>query len=218
MKKLYLIGGEDTRTDAPHPAHERVFEDNPHVSVLVFLWTVSDLGKARSFGPLLDQYFRGLGASRVEFVDAETSDADLLASVAKTELLYLPGGDPRVLLSAIQHRRCRHLFHDFDGAIAGNSAGSMAMASNALYLTGQDGEIAPGVLHGIGIADVSVSVHYGTRRGGTNADAELISLSREGRKVFAIPENSVLILDDGEIRPQGPVAVFADGKITWLGT
>jgi hypothetical protein len=58
--------------------------------------------------------------------------------------------------------------------------------------------------------DFSVKVHYKTSR-----DRELKELSH-GRKIYAIPEDSALVFDDGSVSSIGDVYLFQNGKKTKL--
>jgi dipeptidase E len=131
-------------------------------------------------------------------------------------LIYLPGGNPRLLVQRTRNRRVVSLFQKYNKSIIGNSAGALALCKYYVVIKGQAGESKSDLVPGLGLVDFAVSVHYKSSNiiySGQSPDDELKALS-ERIKIFAIPERGALIYDNGRLKFIGNVYSFYHGKKT----
>ena len=98
----------------------------------------------------------------------------------------------------------------------------MVMSRRAIFLRGQDGEPQISVGEGLALADITVSVHYGTADrlvAGASPDDDLAALSeRMDTEIHAIPESSAVVIEGGAVSYCGDVFVFRNGHRLQIGT
>ena len=212
MAMLYFLGGEDIREEESISIHKIMFEDLSDPTMLIFEWTGGDEVKKQQWHDAYRAVFLNLGAGEVLFADSFMSNDDLIEQINNSDILYFPGGDSRELLANIHKRNLTDSLRQFDGRIAGNSAGAMAMADRAIFLEGQGNEPETSIGEGIGLVKICVSVHFGADNPHyAGRDKDLYRLSKEIGRIYAIPEHSALIVDGDRISSHGEVVIFEDG-------
>ena len=220
MSELYFIGGEDVRKPGSAKIHEGLIHDSCR-NVLVFPWTAPPSEKSKGWIDTYHKFFLDAGAIVVRFADLDSSREKICEQIGASDLLYLPGGDPRMLGENIRSQNVVSAIGAFDGVIAGNSAGAMVMSQRMIYLHGQDGEPETSVGEGLSLADISVSVHYGAENrldAGYGPDDDLASISEKRNiDVYAIPETSAVVVKGNVISYYGEVYVFRNGNRHKIG-
>jgi peptidase E len=213
--KLYFHGGEDIRKRDSKEINEKAFADaGRSPRVLIFPWTarVEKVG----YRIVMRDYFRELGAGRIEFAELSDSFRKLKGKIESSGIIYLPGGNDRIPINRIKERRIGPLFRRYGKVMIGNSAGSLALCKRYVVIRGQAGEPKTETREGIGKVDFAVTVHYKSATpelSGRSPDRELRALSRkEGMRIYAIPERCALVYDGKKIRPIGGIYVFDRGK------
>jgi peptidase E len=219
VSTLCFIGGEDVRgTDSVHMV---LLRERPGARVLVFPWSAPPSETSNLWMDIYRSCFLDAGAAEVGFADLGSPTGLISEQIAASDLLYLPGGDPRILAENIRARELGPVLGAFEGVVAGNSAGAMAMARRAVTLRGQDGEPQTSVCEGLGLADITVSVHYGApdpEAAGASPDQDLAALSASmGIEILAIPEASAVVVRGGSLSCRGEVFVFRGGRRHRLG-
>jgi cyanophycinase len=159
------------------------------------------------------RYFSGLGA-RAEAAGivtrADADDRDRIAPLARADLVYLTGGDPWYLLETLRGTRALDALQSLlrEGrALAGSSAGAMALAAEMLGRDRTSWLPALGIVRGI-----AVLPHY---RPGRAAPAP-----RAGSAVLGIPEATACVTEgDGAwtVLGTGRVGVSSAGTTTEYG-
>jgi cyanophycinase-like exopeptidase len=145
-------------------------------------------------------YFRALGADVLDVPDPREHDA--LEVLSRARLVVLPGGSPtrlhRGLAEAGLVPVLRELLDD-GGGVVGSSAGAMLLGSWTVLP-----EEGMRVVAGSGLApDVAVVPHWDGRR-----DDWVAALEAAGATtVLGLPEESGLLLEDGEATALGRKAV-----------
>ncbi len=110
------------------------------------------------------QWFRQIGA-RAEaamVVDARSaSDSAIVATIESATLIYLPGGDPVLLIETLRGSPAWHAIvkaHERGVALGGASAGAMALGSKMWNpRTG-------GLIDGLGLIPIVTLPHFGSER------------------------------------------------------
>lgn len=205
MLRLYLLGGEDLKAQDSMEINRQAFRDaGGSPLVVVFPWTSREKVRQDTYRRLMVDYFKGLGAKGVRFVEPSLPYPDMVKLVEQSDLIYLPGGDPKVLIERLRNTGAAHLLANYDKVILGNSAGAVALCAEYVLLA-EDSD-AFTVSSGLGLVDVGVAVHYDPYM-----DAQLENLSTS-RNIFAIPEGGAVVMSRCSISLIGPVAVFQEGK------
>jgi dipeptidase E len=206
MLRLYLLGGEDLGAQASKDIDRIAFRDaGGDPLVLVFPWTSKAKGRQDVPRRLMVDYFKGLGASGVRFVEQTLPYTEMVKLVEESDLIYLPGGDPKLLIELMRSTGAAHLLRTYDKVIIGNSAGAVALAQEYVLLA-EEGYSTFVVSSGLGLLDFSVAVHYES-----SMDAQLEGLSLS-RVIVAIPEGSALFFTDCSISLLGEVVIFREGR------
>lgn len=205
MPKYYLLGGENTHKRDAQEVNQRAFNDAGKTPrVLVFSWARASFDKTYLKSKLLFDYFRSLGASTVNTVDYSSSFAEIKEKISESDLVYLTGGVPSVLLERLKKSGIHSLLEDFEGVIVGRSAGALAFCRKCVITYRSTSELK--VIDGLGCVDLSLKAHY--RLG---MDKELKELSRT-QDIFAVPKGSALVYDNGNLSFINNVYLFRNGE------
>jgi len=208
MLRLYLLGGEDLERKDSREIDQIAFRDaGGHPLVVVFPWTSKTKGRQDLYRRQMVEYFKDMGARGVRFVEPTLPYTEIVKLVEDSDLIYLPGGDPQLLIELMRNTGAAHLLRTYDKVIIGNSAGAVALAQEYVLLA-EEGCLIAAVSSGLGLLDFSVAVHYEP-----SMDAQLEDLSTS-RDILAIPEGSALFFTDCSISLLGDVAIFIEGKKT----
>jgi len=211
MPKLYFLGGEDVEKRDSMEINEMAFIDaGGEPTVLVFPWTAESVEKANERRKILVDYFKDLGASTVDFVEYSDTFEEIARKVECSDLIYLPGGLTSILVERLRNKNVDDLLREYDGIIVGRSAGALSLCKKCI-LTKNRKKPATIIITGIKLVDFSAKVHYNSSK-----DNELKRLSKE-EKIYAIPEGSALVYDNGDLSFIGDVYLFQNGNKTMAG-
>jgi peptidase E len=217
--KLYFHGGEDIKKRDSKEINEKAFADaGKSPTVLIFPWT-ADVEKIE-YRTVMYDYFKELGGGKIEFAELSDSFQELKEKIESSGIIYLPGGNDKILIDRIKERKINPLFQRYNKVIIGNSAGSLVMCKRYVVIKGQEGEPKTTSKEGLGKVDFEVAVHYKSaipELSGQSPDRELKKLSRKmNKQIYGIPERCALVYDNKKIKPLGDVYVFDKGKKTKL--
>lgn len=205
MPKYYLLGGENTHKRDAAEVNQRAFNDAGEAPrILVFSWARASFDKTYSKDKLLFDYFRTLGASTVNVVDYSSAPNEIKQKICASDLVYLTGGVPSVLLERLRKLGVDRFLKDFDGVIVGRSAGALALCRECVITYRSNSAVK--VIDGLGLVDIALKAHY--RLG---IDEELIQLSK-GQEIYALPKGSALVCDKGNLSVMGKAYVFRNGE------
>ena len=205
MLRLYFLGGEDLQKRDSEEINRKALSDaGESPLVLVFPWSSKPHGREDRYRPLLVQYFKSLGARAVRFVEVSLPYSDMVKLVEEADIIYLPGGDTRLLLERLRNTGAAHLISTFNKVIIGNSAGALVLCGE--FIQADEGGQSMSIASGLGLVDFSVSVHYNEAQ-----DLHLTALSQK-RHIFAIPEGAALFFTECCLNLIGPLVMFQDGK------
>jgi len=205
MPKLYLLGGENVRKRSAREVNEKAFLDfKQHPEVVVFPWARASFDRAFCKRKLLTDYFIGLGAGSVDFVDYLDSRETIAQRVCGSNLIYMTGGLVIALVERLRKVKVERLLRDYNGVIVGRSAGALALCRKCVITSRRDKQVR--VVEGLGLADITLKVHYKPEK-----DVVLQQLSKSG-KIYAVPSRSAIVYDSGVRRVIGKAYLFENGE------
>lgn len=208
MARLYFLGGEDLAKRDSEQVDKKAFADAGGApTALVFIgWASESAAKTEKYRGLILDYFRELGAKETVLAELSDSLKTIEEKMGKAGLVYLPGGNTRLLVERINKKGLGDLLRRYDKVILGNSAGALALCKECLIIGDETQETT--IIPGVGAIDFSVCVHYNSSK-----DKELLELSK-GRRIYAIAEGSALVHDERGVSSFGLVHMFYRGKKT----
>ena len=204
MPKLYLLGGENVFKRSAREVNERAFQDaGEPLIVLVFPWARASFDKRYKKRKRLFEYFASLGASSINFIEYSDSCETIAKKMADSNVVYLTGGLTSVLIERLKNMGINRLLYDYDGVIIGRSAGALALCRKCIITCRSNSKVK--IIDGLGLADLTLKVHYIPEK-----DVTLKQLSRE-EKIYALPEGSALVYDNGVCSFIGEAYLFENG-------
>ncbi len=178
---IYFIGGEDVKTRSCYSIMKSAMKDAKGKRVLILMLTTEDTTKIEKYKHVLLDYFHDLGAE-VSFIYPWSEKVEL-----NCDLIYIPGGLPKVFLKYAEKFNLKKLLKKFDGVIVGNSAGALVLCKDCI-ITADEDHPRTHVVPGLGLVDFSVEVHY-------DGNEELMKQLAKGREIYAVEENSAIKYD-----------------------
>jgi peptidase E len=208
MTKLYFLGGENVAKRDSREINEAAFRDAGETpAVVVFSWARSSFDNAYKRRKRLFNYFRSLGACTVDFADYSDTSEEIARKVEGSDLIYLPGGLATVLIERLQNKSVDRLLRKYEGVVVGRSAGALALGKKCVVTKNRRNPTSK-MISGIGLVGFTVKAHYRPSK-----DDALKRLSKE-EAIYAIPERSAVVYDDGDLSFMGDVYVFQNGEKT----
>ena len=208
MTRLYFLGGEKVIKRDAREINEIAFRDASEAPrVVVVPWARASFDKAYRRRKRLFDYFRSLGAITVDFAEYSDTLEEVTRKVECSDLIYLPGGFASVLVERLKSRSVDRLLRKYDGVVVGRSAGALALGKKCV-VTKNRRKPTSMIISGLGLVDFSVKAHYKPSK-----DGELKRLSKE-ETIYAIPERSALVYDNGALSFMGDVFLFQNGEKT----
>ncbi len=209
MPILYLLGGENVFRRSAKEVNERAFQDaGKPLNVLVFSWARASFDNSYKRRKTLVDYFISLGADSINYVDFSDSNEVIARKMSDSNLVYLTGGLPTILLERLKKMRVDHLLHDYCGVIVGRSAGALALCRKCVITCRSSLESK--IINGLGIVDMTLKVHYEPEK-----DDTLKALSKK-ETIYALPESSAIIYSNGVCSFIGNVFLFQEGQMRTL--
>jgi len=205
MSKLYLLGGENVFRRSAREVNERAFQEaGEPLVVLVFAWARASFDKGYKKRERLVDYFISLGASKVNFVEYSDSKETIAEKTSSSNLIYLTGGLVSVLIERLKNMEVDSLLRGYSGVIVGRSAGALALCKKCVITYRSNSKVK--MVGGLGLVDFTLKAHYKPEK-----DSELKRLSKE-EKIYAVPEGSALVYDNGASSFIGEAYLFENGK------
>jgi dipeptidase E len=205
MPKYYLLGGENTHKRDAEEINQRAFNDaGMSPRVLVFSWARASFDRAYPKNQLMFNYFRSLGACTVNTVDYSCIFDEIKEKISESDLIYLTGGVPTILVERLKKSGIHSLLRDFKGIIVGRSAGALALCRKCIVTCRRTSEIK--VIEGLGLVDLTLKAHYKLCK-----DEKLVELSKT-EYIFAVPKDSAIVYDNGKLSFINNVYLFCNGK------
>lgn len=203
------MGGENVAKRDSIEINETAFRDAGEAPVVaVFPWARASFDNTYKRRKRLFDYFISLGACNVDFVDYSDTYEEINRKVECSDLIYLSGGLASVLVERLKNKNVDTLLRDYDGVVVGRSAGALALGKKCV-VTKNRSQPTLHMIRGIGLVEFSVKAHYKHLK-----DEALKRLSKQ-EKIYAIPERSALVYDDGCLSFMGNVYLFQNGEKTF---
>jgi putative intracellular protease/amidase len=205
MRKVYLLGGESIKKRDGEEVNEAAFQAaGGSPNVLVFSWARASFDNFYLRQKMVHDYLRYLGAQNVEVVDFFTPKEELKEKVSQTDLIYLTGGSPSILVERFRRMGVHDLLAGYEGVIVGRSAGAVALCKICVVTVRGSKRVK--VVEGLGLIDITMKAHYAPEK-----DEALKALSM-GNKIFAVPTGSGLVYDRGAFSCINRVFLFENGE------
>ena len=205
MPKYYLLGGENTHKRDAQEVNQRAFHDAGDApKVLVFSWARASFDNTYSKSKIIFDYFRSLGASTINIVSYSTPHQEIKEKICGSDLVYLTGGVPSMLIERLRKLGVDSLLKDFEGVIVGRSAGALALCRKCVITYRSNCEVK--IIEGLGVVDLTLKAHYKL-----DIDEKLKELSKT-QDIFAVPKDSALIYDNGKLSTINNVYLFHKGE------
>lgn len=201
----YFLGGENiVRRDAKEINRKAFIEAGGAPNVLIFSWARASFDRSYKRRDIVFNYFRSLGANSVEFADYSASKNEIATKVELSELVYLTGGVPSILINRLKTKDVDRMLSNYKGVIVGRSAGALALCKKGVITDRNNNAIS--VIDGLGLVDFGAKVHYTPSN-----DRILRKLSVENPLV-AITSASALVRTNGDLSVIGNVYLFRKGE------
>jgi dipeptidase E len=205
MPKVYLLGGENTHRRDAENINQAAFNDAGSTpKILVFSWARASFDNTYAKSKIIFDYFRSLGASTIKTVSYSSTNSEIQEKIAASDLIYLTGGVPSVLIERLKKSGVDSLLGGFGGVIVGRSAGALALCRKCVITYRSDLRVK--VIEGLGLVDITLKAHY--RLGW---DRELIELSKK-EDIYAVPKDSALVYENGNLSAINNVYLFCNGQ------
>ena len=205
MPKLYLLGGENVFKRSAKEVNQRAFQDaGEPLNVLVLPWARASFDNKYLRRKRLFDYFISLGAVTVNFVEYSDSAKAIAKKMANSRLVYLTGGVPSVLIERLTKTEVDCLLKDYKGVIVGRSAGALALCKRCVITCRSNSKVK--IVDGIDLVDITLKVHYKPEK------ASVLQKLSTQETIYAVPEASALIYDNGNFSVINKVYVFRNGE------
>lgn len=199
----YLIGGGEF----DDPIERRVeftalkkLSEPAHL--LIFPWTTDDPIKSAKYRPRLTTLFKQCGASSIVYAEDDDSPETIDRLISATNVLYLPGGSPEVLMRKLSEHNLFPKISTFPGLVLGISAGAYVLTKEYIDIDPDQ----PAVMIASGLININIKCHYTTAM-----DNKLRKLSAT-RDVYAIPDNAALVYHEGQLSILGNITRYHNGS------
>ena len=203
MPKLYLLGGENVSRRSAKAVNELGFVDaGGRPNVLVVPWAKPSFDKVYGKRKLLEDYFRNMGAERVDFADYD--EMDLVQKIAEANLIYLTGGQASILIERANKMHLQTHLKNYQGIIVGRSAGALALCNHCITTRRYSKRVA--AVNGLGLANLTLKAHY------IAADEEKLKQFSQTEPVYAVTKDSALVVEGKKLSAIGEVYLFNDGQ------
>ena len=201
MPKYYLLGGENTQKRDAKEVNQRAFNDAGGTPrVLVFSWARASFDNTYSKSKIIFDYLRSLGASSVNTVNYSSTNGEIKEKMSESDLVYLTGGVPSVLVERLKESGMSSLLENFRGVVIGRSAGALALCSKCVITYRSNCAIK--IIDGLGLVGLTLKAHYKSV-----ADEKLMELS-EKQDIFAVPKGSAVVCNNGNLSFINKVYLF----------
>jgi peptidase E len=192
MHRAYLLGGENIRKRDGEKVNQHAFNAaGGSPEVLVFSWARANFDKTYQRQKLVYNYLRYLGAKSVTIADFSISKQKLEEKISQTNLIYLTGGSPSILIERFKRMEVDTLLKDFKGVIVGRSAGALALCKKCVVTIRTIQQVK--IIDGLGLLDLTMNAHYTCKK-----DEQLKRLSID-EQIFSVPRGSALVYAEGAL-------------------
>lgn len=203
MKKIYLIGGGDYRTNEVDSINKRIASEANKDNFLIVPYATKKEKRKEWFEAIRNSFLKFRNFN-FEILSEEDSVQKIKEKVGNAGIIFFTGGSPEKIIDGIKRLNIGSLFSNFEGVLVGYSAGALAFSKYCFVSEDEDYERTM-IIEGLGLVDLTVSVHYTP-----NEDKEL-SLFSDLVDIYAISDQSLIIISSKKIDYIGEVFFFKKG-------
>lgn len=150
------------------------------------------------------QFILAFSSGALDYFEKDTQKA--LSAIAESDVIYFTGGLPDKMVERIADYGIMEALSAYKGVVMGFSAGAMIQL-DAYHITPDEDYPAYCECRGIGyVKQMDVEVHFdGSEAQQRGIDQALRSF---GHKVYAIAEDGLVLVQDGNVECIGNVTVY----------
>ncbi len=210
-KEIILMGGGDYRKNENKKIDNYILNKVGKKANFVFIpFAVKEPEKRLKRIQSIIEVYSGFGIKNFEILDEnKMSKKEMQNKIRKAEVLFLTGGDPKLLLKSLQNLNLEKDIINFKRLLIGFSAGGMILSKKCIIPKGIDINYPETIfLDGLGLIDQSFIPHY---------EKKLDKILKEISKnidLYAIPEANALYYDllIKKYNNIGKIYLFSKGK------
>ena len=213
---VYLISGSYTMTGFEKNVMEELKKDLDDVNQLSFVPTdFSDIEKNRERCEKTIKWFEehNIYFDSVNIIDDSISDITAKKIIAKSNIVFLNGGDTLKQMEGINKKNIRDVFKNNVKNIIGMSAGAINMAKTVLVARDIEDNIPETMQYqGIGVTDINIEPHCEF----DNIDhwKDLLEASKIN-KIYCMRDNCSIIIRNGKPKFLGNYCIINKGKVEY---
>jgi len=210
IEKAILIGGGDYRKNENTEVDDYITKElDKNAKILIIPFAVKEKERRASRINSIRKMFNERGFSNVEKIDDNEEDKESMKNKIKDSfLIFITGGDPKLLLSTLDNNDLLDSLASFNGVIVGYSAGAMIFRKPTIVIGGieDDYESTISIDLGLGAYNFVVSPHY------SEDQDEIILKESQKYNILAIADKSAVILKEGIKKIIGEAFLFEKGN------
>lgn len=152
----------------------------------------------------------GVSFSNILVLDDSTSNTELEDfNKADGETVYfLMGGNPLTQMEIIKKFDLTDSIRNYEGLVIGFCAGAINLSKYSIITTDDDFD-KPQSYDGIGRVPIVVEPHYNDNKDAARNE-EIKNFEKElNEKIYAIPDTSIIVVEDGLVKEFGKIYHFA---------
>ena len=213
---VYLISGSYTMTGFEKNVMEELKKDLDDANQLSFVPTdFSDIEKNRERCEKTIKWFKehNISFDSVHIIDDSISDIAAKKIMAKSNIIFLNGGDTLKQMEGINKKNIRDVFKNNVKNIIGMSAGAINMAKTVLVARDIEDNIPETMQYpGIGVTDINIEPHCEF----DNIDhwKDLLEASKIN-KIYCMRDNCSIIIRNGKPKFLGNYCIINKGKVEY---
>jgi peptidase E len=200
--KIILCGGGDMLNGELKEIDSEVINSSQNKNILVIDLSTNDPEKRDKYKSFLSTYFSKIGAEEISFM-SDYREVD--KKWDRFGIIYLPGGNPLILLENILKDKLIENLKEFNGILLSNSAGALVLSKH-LIITKDEDFSETQVKDGLSLIPFSVEVHYD---GSQEEELKKLSLDED---IYAIPEKNLILWENKKIEFKGNIKKFRGFK------
>lgn len=202
MSKVYLIGGGDYRNDELDKLNRTILKDfSLNKTFLIIPFATKEEKRIGYVSTIRNSFSKIKKNIKFDVLSEKNTKNERIEKISDSGLIFFTGGFPEVLIDKLYGGEILNLLKSYKGILVGYSAGALAFSDLCFVSRDEDYQRSK-IIKGLGIVNFTTSVHY------EDKDDNEISFFSRYRKIYAIPNNSAIIVKDKEISFFGDILLF----------
>lgn len=159
MKKIYLIGGEDYRSDELDKLNQIILKDFNLNKTFLIIPFATEKEKRRKWIDAVKTSFLKIKDINFDILSEKDTKNEKMEKIEHSDLIFFTGGSPEILIDKIYKSNILTLIKSYKGILVGYSAGALAFSDFCFILKDKEYPRSQ-IIKGLGIVDFTTSVHY----------------------------------------------------------